>query len=128
MSTQQTPLHELLRAFDNAVDVFNARDTDKLADVFRDDVILIKAKPNKPPIVGKAAALEDFEERFKKPVRFTPTSVDASAKDSFGVVTGVGQWLDKESQKEMPIQYVFIFQKEAGKWRIRTLWGSPSHS
>ncbi len=138
-----TPLHEVLSAFDKAVDLFNAKGN--LREVFRDDVILVKAK--KPmPIVGKVDVQKDFDERYKSllchagdccqyderyksQVSFTPTSVDVDVKDTFAVVNGVGDWLDKELQKKLPIQFVFIFQKEKndGKWRIRTLWGSPSH-
>lgn len=121
-----TPLHEVLSAFDKAVDLFNAKGN--LREVFRDDVILVKAK-QPMPIVGKVDVQKDFDERYKSQVSFTPTSVDVDVKDTFGVVNGVGDWLDKELQKKLPIQFVFIFQKEKndGKWRIRTLWGSPSH-
>jgi hypothetical protein len=125
-----TPLHELLSAFDQAVDLFNAKGD--LTKVFCEDVILVKAK-NPKPIFGKDDVYRDFVERYAHPtgVEFTVTTVDATAKDEWGVVDGVGLWLDKELNKKLPIQFVFIFHKhkdkDGNKWRIRTLWGSPSH-
>jgi ketosteroid isomerase-like protein len=126
-----TRLHELISAFEDAVAVFNAKGD--LGDYFHDHVILVKAE-HPAPIFGRAAVQADFNQRYQYPVGFTPTSVDAVVspvvQKMFGVVDGSANWVSKHPPHPvLPILYVFIFQKDeqSGKWRIRTLWGSPSH-